>query len=303
MRPILSVRRLARILRTNVQTLRSLAENVTSHYRSWSTTDEATSKTRDFTVPDKQLKQLQARILRIILDKYSFPDFVHGGVKGKSPKSNASCHCATSLVVTLDIRQFFPSVSHRLVAQMFKSEFGCGREVTWLLTRLTTVGGQLPQGAPTSASIANVVLARSTDKNIQRFAQKAGVTVTRFVDDFAFSGAQAGSLVTITAKCLSPLNLSVGRNNAKLRFMQASQRQVVTGLTVNSPFGPSVPKTKRDRIKAAIHQLSQVSAAELPKALQSIRGRINYVAQFNRGSAIRLERQLDDFIENKVASC
>ena len=56
-----------------------------------------------------------------------------------SPMTNAEQHCGKPLVVTQDVRDFFPSVSHRQVASMFAREFGAGRDVVWLLTRPTTI--------------------------------------------------------------------------------------------------------------------------------------------------------------------
>lgn len=297
MKAIVSKRHLASILHIDVETLESLAKDTASHYRSWSRTDETTGKMREFKVPDDQLKQVQRQILRGILDNYAISECAHGGVKGKSPATNARLHCGASLVVTMDIRRFFPSVSHRLVARVFKTEFHCGRDVTWLLTRLTTIDGQLPQGAPTSTALANIVLAQAVDKIIQDLARSEGVEVTRFVDDFAFSGPKSRLLVNATAKQLSRLGLSIGRGNGKLRFMPASQPQEVTGLTVNSASGPSVSSAKRDCVRAAIHQLPQLAHAERSVEIQSIRGRIKYVAQFNQGTGKRLEKQLNEIQE------
>lgn len=297
MKAIVSLRHLASILHTDIETLRFLADDITSHYRSWSTTNPKTGKTREFKVPDGQLKQVQKQILRGVLDKYRISECAHGGVKGKSPGTNARLHCGASMVVTMDIRRFFPSVSHRLIAKLFRTEFGCGRDVTWLLTRLTTIDGQLPQGAPTSTALANIVLAQTVDRIVLDLARSEGVEVTRFIDDFAFSGAMSQSLVNATAKQLSKLGLNIGRGNGKLRFMPASQRQEITGLTVNSLSGPSVPKSRRNSVRAAIHQLAQLRPAEFRTELQSVRGRINYVSQFNPGSGVRLKRQLSVVLE------
>ena len=287
------MRYLACMLNEDIQTLRSLANDIACHYDSWQITNDLTGKTRTIKVPDKKLKRVQTRILRKILDHYTMPEFVHGAVKGRSPRTHANSHCGSPFVVTVDIKSFFPSISHKLVAKMFKSVFDCGRDVTWLLTRLTTIDGQLPQGAPTSAAIANIVLAESVDQQIQEYAQSLEVNFSRFVDDYAFSGIHARLLITEIGKLLSRLNLSIGRSNAKLHLMPASRRQEVTGLNVNLRYGPSVPRTKRDRIRSAIRQLPELPAANLPQALPSVRGRINYVAQFNRGSARRLEQLLE----------
>ena len=273
--------------------LRDIAKNIDQHYRERDVTDPKKGKVRKLKVPDKKLKFVQRRILRRILDRYALPDTAHGGVKGKSPKTNAAQHCGKPLVVSMDIRNFYPSVSHRQIAKVFRCEFGCGRDTTWLLTRLTTIDGQLPQGAPTSTAIANIVLATAVDRRSEIRASKRSVAVTRFVDDFAFSGRKAKSLINSTSRSVSGLGLRVWRAPKKLKIMPASQRQIVTGLTVNSPDAPSVPRYKRDRIKAAIHQLPHLPPAEAHKAIQSIGGRLNHLEQHNIGSAKRLRARFE----------
>ncbi len=297
MRPLVSAQYLAHRLGVPLSELRELARNVKSHYRQWDSTDEKKGKIRTFKEPDKRLKLVQRRILRKILNHYELPAGAHGGVKGRSPKTNAAKHCGKPFVVSQDIRKFYPSVSHRQVAAMFRREFGCGRETTWLLTRLTTIDGQLPQGAPTSTAVANILLASTVDGPAQQHAEERDVAVTRFIDDFAFSGAQADSMINSTARSASRVGLRTWRKRKKLKFMPASGRQEVTGLTVNSPDGPSVPREKRDRVKAAIHQLGFMTDAEVEKEILSITGRLNHIRQHNLGAALRLQQQLERVLD------
>lgn len=293
MKPLLSAQFLAHQIGVPLPELQQLANDISNHYREWTKTDDKKGKNRTLKVPDQKLKFVQRRILRRVLNSYALPDGAHGGVKGKSPKTNASEHCGKPLVVTLDIRSFFPSVSHREVAKMFKREFGCGRYTTWLLTRFTTIDGQLPQGAPTSTAIANILLASTVDRPAELIARKRDVTVTRFVDDFAFSGVKADTLINSTARSASIVGLRTWRDRKKLKIMPASRRQEITGLNVNSPNGASVPREYRERVRAAIHQLRNVAPTEFEKAVVSIKGRVNHARQLNKGSAERLDRQLD----------
>ena len=182
---------------------------------------------------------------------------------------------------------------------MFRREFGCGRETAWLLTRLTTIDGQLSQGAPTSTAVANILLASTMDDPAQQQAEERDVTVTRFIDDFAFSGAQADSMINGTARSASRVGLRTWRKRKKLKFMPASGRQEVTGLTVNSPNGPSVPREKRDRVRAAIHQLRELTDAEAKDEILSIRGRLNHIEQHNAGAARRLRRKFERVLQER----
>lgn len=293
MKPLLSARYLAQQLGVPLVELQQLARDADNHYRHWSSIDEQKGKKRNFRAPDKELKVVQRRILRRLLNQYALPDGAHGGVKGKSPKTNAQQHVGKPLVVTSDIRDFYPSVSHWQVAKMFLREFGCGRQTTWLLTRLTTTDGQLPQGAPTSTAIANILLASTVDRPAERNAKDRNVAVTRFVDDFAFSGTESSSLINSTAQSASRVGLRTWRKRKKLKIMPASRRQTVTGLTVNSRNGPSVPKEYRDCVRASIHKLRTLPNTEAEKSIRSIRGKLNHIGQHNPGSAVRLRRQFE----------
>ena len=299
MKPLVSSNNLASRLGIPLAELMQLAGEIDSHYREWEKTDEKKGKTRKFKVPDKLLKNVQRRILRNILMDFSLPPGAHGGVKGRSPKTNAEQHLGKSLVVNIDVRDFFPSVDHRQVAKMFRREFGCGRQTTWLLTRLTTVDGQLPQGAPTSTMIANILLSTPVDGPTDRLAAEQDVGFTRFVDDITLSGEQADTLITDTAKAISRVDLRTWRKREKLKITPRSRRQEVTGLTVNSSSAPGVPRYKRARIRTAIHEIETALPCELKQSLASIRGRLIHLNQFNPGSAKRLQRQLDRVLEDR----
>lgn len=266
------------------------------HYREKSILDSKKQKLRCFKVPDRRLKDVQKRILRNILVNHPVSQGMHGGVSGRSPRTNATRHLNTECIVNIDIRDFFPSVQHRQVAKMFKRDFNCGKKTTWLLTRLTTVDGQLPQGAPTSTMIANIVLDRPVDRAIETISTQLDVGFTRFVDDITFSGKNGPRLINFTAKSVSKIGLRTWRKNGKLNIIPHWQRQEVTGLTVNRKKKPSVSKKKRDRIKTAIHQLPSLPEFERDHAINSIKGRLNYLKQFNPGSAKRLERALQDML-------
>ena len=300
MKPLVSSRYLASRLGIPRPQLIALAQDVGRHYRKQTISDPRTGKCRRLKVPNEQLKDVQRRILRVLSD-YDLPDSAHGGVKKRSPKTNAEQHLGKSLLVNMDIRDFFPSVDHQQVAYMFRTVFGCGRQAAWLLTRLTTIDGQLPQGAPTSTMIANLLLALPVDEPTNRRAAECGVNYSRFVDDIAFSGSKSAKLISPTAKEISRTGLRTWRNSRKLKITPRSQRQEVTGYTVNSRNGPSIARYKRDKIRAAIHGLKFIQCKdELNKALQSINGRINHVQGVNPGSAKRMRRQLERVLEARA---
>ncbi len=308
MQPILSVRDLASRLGTPAARLREIADDIKSHYKVWPLLDKKNKqKVRHLRVPSNELKEIQRRIKDNILAPITLGEGVHGGVRGRSPRSNATHHLSQPCVVNLDVREFFPKVRHYVVYRMFQRELGFGRDVASLLTKLTTLDSQLPQGAPTSTAVANVLLALPVDGPISVEAERFDVRYTRFVDDITFSGPNPRPLINIVGRMLSRRRLPMYRKKAKwhskpkLKITPNSKPQEVTGLIVNSRTGPSVSRQHRDNIRAAIFALRNMidEGVLLHPAAGSIRGRIAYVRQFNPGAAKRLQR----YLESTLARC
>lgn len=132
-----------------------------------------------------RLKVMQKRIQKNILMNLKLPDYAYGAVKGRDNVDNAYIHRGKEHKFTTDLRNFFPSISHKKVFEMFRS-FNFSPEVSMLLTKLTTYKGRLPQGAPTSSTIANLVFVK-TGKKLQEFAEKHKIIFTSFIDDLTFS--------------------------------------------------------------------------------------------------------------------
>jgi RNA-directed DNA polymerase len=133
----------------------------------------------------KRLKVIQKRLQKNILQKLNIPEYAYGAIKGKDNISNAKRHQGKKFIFTTDLTNFFPSVSHKQVFEMFLS-FNFSPTVARYLTQLTTYKGKLPQGAPTSPIIANLVFVK-TGKRLQQFAKENNLTFTSFVDDLTFS--------------------------------------------------------------------------------------------------------------------
>lgn len=132
-----------------------------------------------------KLKLIQKRILKNVLNNILLPDYAHGAVRGESNISNAKKHQGKKYIFSTDVYAFFPYISHKMVFTMFKSH-GFSRDVANALTRLTTFKGELPQGAPTSSMLANLVFA-STGNKVNDFCDTHGLTFTTFIDDVSIS--------------------------------------------------------------------------------------------------------------------
>ena len=106
-------------------------------------------------------------------------------MKGRDNVANAKRHQGKKYNFTTDLRKFFPSISHHKVFEMFRL-FDFSPTVSRLLTQLTTYKGKLPQGAPTSPTVANLVFIKTGNK-LALFAKENNLTFTSFIDDLTFS--------------------------------------------------------------------------------------------------------------------
>ena len=135
--------------------------------------------------PREDLKSIQAWILRNILDKLSTSPYATAYIKEKNIVDNVSPHCNHRYFVSLDLEDFFPSISMRRVANIFHL-IGYSKQSSSILSRLCTCKGNLPQGAVTSPALSNIVAAK-LDRRIAGYTSKRNITFTRYSDDITLS--------------------------------------------------------------------------------------------------------------------
>ncbi len=263
--------------------------------------------TRLLMVPKPRLKRAQRTLLRELLDKLPVHEAAHAFRTGRGPLTNASAHAGKRVVIGLDLKDFFPTLTRRRVAGFFRA-LGYGRDVSNTLAALTTTwapqpghDGQpkwpmLPQGAPTSPALANAICWRM-DKRMDALAKKFGATYTRYADDLTFSGGEelhqrAPYFIRTVQEIIRTEGFAP--NDKKTRVLGSGRQQRVTGLVVNE--APKVSRKERDELKAILHRAATkgVGAVELepmPGDLQAhLRGRVAWVAQADARQAEKLER-------------
>ena len=270
--------------------------------------------------PQPPLKQIQTAIHKYLLDKMTFSDSVHGFVLRKNILSNANVHIGRNYVFNLDLQNFFPSISdHQVYEEFWRFPFGGEPVLCELLTRLCTFKGHLPQGAPTSPIISNMVC-RNLDNELEEFTDSVEMRYSRYADDITLSSYQLppSQVVTFERKiprvgaglrCIIEEN-GFRVNDKKVRLQPKYRRQEVTGIIVNTR--PNVPREYLNQIRAMLHSLKldgETGAAikhfrnqpnldleALPSFTAILRGKIDYVG-FVRGREDRIYlRLLDDFI-------
>lgn len=140
---------------------------------------------RTINPPKDELKEIQKRINGYLVEHIPMPEYAYGGIKHKDNIRNARYHKGQKFIFQTDLKDFFPYITHMMVYDMFLSN-GFSPDVSSLLTKLTTYKGHLPQGAPTSTTIANLVFV-PTGIKLQAIAVREGLRFTTFVDDVTMS--------------------------------------------------------------------------------------------------------------------
>ena len=221
---------------------------------------------RTITAPDAATKALQRRILRQLLATLPVHEACHGFERGRSIISNAGPHVGRPVVVRMDIEDFFASTATQRIRRFYRV-IGWDRESARILTGLTTLNGGLPQGAPTSPRLANLVNVR-LDARLAGLAASNGARYTRYADDLTFSfdadvHDRIRAVIRATKRFLAHdrYRLHEGR---KLRIRRQHQRQLVTGLVVNRRAG--LPRPRRRWLRAVEHHLRAGRPATLNEA-------------------------------------
>ncbi len=213
---------------------------------------------RTIEAPTDRLKAMQKWILVEILDSFSASEYATGFRKNYSIVDNAKKHVGKDLVITIDVKDFFPSITYADVLKVFVY-FGYKLDVAHLLTKLcTNANNVLPQGSPASPALSNLVMLR-LDKRLGRLAESIGCDYSRYADDLTFSGHKnIRTILPLVEIILHEEGLTI--NHQKTRLQYKHQRQEVTGLVVNSRLSVS-PKIKKE-LDNAIYFISKYGVAD-----------------------------------------
>lgn len=273
--------------------------------------------------PKLRLKEVQRWILREILDHVPVHDGALGFVRGRSVIDHARRHSGQHVLLRLDLADFFASVSAGRVFGIFQT-LGYRSEVAHLLTGLTTntvpahvwevvrraavdaavqprfwLGRQLatphlPQGAPTSPTLANLAAFR-LDRRLAGLAVAAGLRYSRYADDLTFSGGRLRRGWTEVEALVGEIARAEGfaLNAGKSALRTSAARQQVCGIVVNAR--PNVPRAEYDRLKAILHNAARHGPADqgLAGRQAELQGRVAWVASLNRARGEKLQRRFE----------
>ena len=289
----------SRLTRLSKYTLYQLSIHSDKYYFTYSI-PKKTSGVRIISQPSKKLKGLQAWILYYILSKLKSSNSCKGFDKGCSLTQNAEPHKDATAILTIDIKDFFSSVSSVSVYNIFKSA-GYNQLISTVLSNICTYKGVLPQGGPCSPKLANLSLWQM-DVRIQGYVGKRGINYTRYADDLTFSGLnpQKVSKIYPMIKYIVE-NESFEVNERKTRLAGASKAKIVTGLVIsNNTYG--VGRKKYKVLRAKIHHLTLASEQENYKLLNSVNGWISYLHNVDKVRYIKLSKYIKILSEQNPES-
>lgn len=236
--------------------------------------------TRTIHAPDRALKALQRRLVRRVLSRLRVHPCVTGFEPGYSIVSNAACHVGKAVLVRMDIKDFFGSTTAERVRRYFRF-IGWDREASQILETICCHQGGLPQGAPTSPKLSNLVN-YIVDERLSRLAEKCGVAYTRYADDLTFSFADddraaVHHVIRGTKSILAGCGYRLHQKK-KLRIRRQHQRQIVTGLVTNRRV--AIPRERRRFLRAVEHRLRHGMPASLSEA--QLQGWKSFVSMVER---------------------
>lgn len=264
------------------KTLYAVSNSINKHYRTEKII-KSDGSYRELSIPDTQLKYIQRRIANILLSQMDISPFATAYKPGGSTKINALPHIGHHIVLKLDIRHFFNSILYSTVKESAFPLTKYSEQNRILLTMLCYYKDALPQGAPTSPAISNIIM-HDFDNIVGTWCGKQNIVYTRYCDDMTFSGDFDPYVVkTFISAELRKYGFFLNEN--KTVIAGKGQKKIVTGIIVNEKL--NIPVTYRRSLKQEIYYCKKFGLKEHLKHidsttgeeayLRSLLGRVNYV--------------------------
>lgn len=245
---------------------------------------------RTISAPKKSLKYVQRKLARLLLKRYE--EFLakkntenrisHAFFKGKSIKTNAFPHRNKRYVLNVDLQDFFGSIHFGRVYGFFKNnDFFKLPDVATVIAQLTCYEGVLPQGAPTSPIISNLIC-QILDYKIIELCHEYHLTYTRYADDLTFSTNEK-NFDNNYQDFLDKLDKLVTRsgfriNAEKTHFQEYNGRQTVTGLSVNKKLNVKKDFYKKTRSMAhSLYKTGKFMINGKEGTLNQLEGRFSFI--------------------------
>lgn len=248
---------------------------------------------REIRAPYPTLKTIQGWIYENVLKKQYVHGCAHGFMPRKSIVTNAKKHVENKCLLKLDLKDFFPSIKINKVVQVFKN-IGYTKNVSWLLAALCCLDGELPQGAPTSPVLSNII-AKIMDKRLYRLAKHFGLRYTRYADDISFSGDDIPvAFIKYATAIIEDCGFAV--NEKKVRLYKEQDNKILTGVALRNGM-MRLPREKRRGYEQEIYYMIKYGIGARPKGnydsfstyIRSLIGKANFWLMLEPGNKFAKE--------------
>lgn len=303
---IRTINQLASILRFDAEYILELSSRCQNCYHPYK------KEHRTIDNPSPELRKIQRSIKENILDAEldKLPNCMYGARKGKSVTDCARVHIGEKAILAMDLAECYPSISAGKVYRLYRRQFRYDEKIARILTELSTFDGHLPQGAPTSSAICNLILSPLMS-SLDNAAMKSNLNFSNIVDDIFFSGdlpnlykakhitqqavRDAGlhlksekTLVYENSECMQVTNVVVNRKISAGKKRIRTIKHIILGITMQD-----LKKylTIREAVKSA--QKKKLKVPKYKTKIHNILGQIANVSSINPEQGEKLKAQLD----------
>lgn len=274
---LLNVKELALAIGVSARLLTAMAHKAEHYYRFFEL-EKATGGTRPIAAPRTFLKVVQYWLNDYVLFHLPVHQSCFSFLPSVSIKDNAACHVGRRWVATIDVENYFGSITTEMVASVIKRA-GHTKAFARIVSKLTTLNGALPQGAPTSPTISNSYLF-GFDQRMSTYAKRQNCIYSRYADDITVSGDDRASIEQCLVQATTWLNkLGLKIKAAKTRIQSRHGRQTVTGLVVNENAQPS--REQRRTVRAKMHRYLNGEMTD-EHEIRSLKGWVSYMRSFDQ---------------------
>lgn len=216
----------------NKQVLDNYITYADNYYNTFYISKRKKTKKRQIDGPSKELKSIQRWILSNYFNNIPISNRANGFVKGRGIKRNAQFHLKKTYILSIDIKDFFLSISQKQVYEAISKHFE-DNDLSLKLSKVCTFKRRLPQGAPTSPALSNIIF-KEIDDEITSVCNTKLVVYSRYADDLVFSCKTKNTLVeiySIVNNILSKHSFTI--NKAKTKYLSGKGRMAITGININ----------------------------------------------------------------------
>ena len=288
---IADIHQLSHAVGLRPQEMFRMARHPEQHYRTL-LIPKKSGGVRVLHVPLATLKAAQQHILHRVVNHLPVSPYATAYLPGKSLADNAAPHVGHKYLLKMDITDFFGSITYlQAISAAFPSTL-YPPQIGAILTNLCCYKDALPQGAPTSPGLSNVVM-RHFDDTLGGWCKQHGIVYTRYCDDLTFSSDKP--LYHVYQKVKKKLeDYGFEVNESKTHFLTNGNRQTVTGLTVNEKV--SIPIDYKRQLRQDVYYavkfglgdsirrgnkpyLTHRQTPDVDRYYNHLKGQLNYVLQ------------------------